>query len=240
MAWGRRGRGSPPEKTILGGHHLHIARTKIEDLCQRSVKLMAPFAHDMNAVLPWCFADDTLKTLRHAHELVQHNTYGWGVSTNGSYKLAHHAMLTFNFNQVPMLAPKEEMFLLDPGAGQPLLEIVEQIREIKAKFDTAENVLLWLDKHVTAGAMRYYWPAVLSLAPQAPTLQADPPSRFNQPNGIAPLLPAIREAASTIASALLLVDNIETPDRGFSLTLGSGAGRAGDIEFDNIDRIFPL
>ena len=241
MAWGRRTRrGITPEKTIIGPQQLHIARNKIESLCQRSVKVMAPFDHDLQAVLPWCFSDDTLKTLRHTWDLIPHNLYGMGASTSGSYKLGDVTALIIDFASVSMLAPKGEMFDLSVFQGQPLLDAVKNILAIKAKFDTAEHVLTWLDSHATAGAIRYYWPAVLSLAPEATALKAEAPSRFLQPDGIAPLLPAIREAAGTIASALLLSDKVELPDRGFSLNMVSGFGSYGDLTFGNITRKFNL
>ena len=227
MAWGRRNRvmgNGPRAKSVLGGNHLSVAKTKIERLCQRSIKVMAPFEQDLKTVLPWCFSDDVRMTLTHAHSLVKLNLYYGGLATTGSYKIVDGTGLSVDFASIPMLAPTEDLFQVDPVAGIPLLDAIEQIIAIKNKFDLAEHVLNWLDGHVTAGAMRYYWPTVLSLAPDAPSLKTEAPSRFNTPGNIAPFLPFIRESASTIASALMLSDDIDiTPKNGMTLQL-SGSG----------------
>jgi hypothetical protein len=243
MAWPRRNRGmsSPRERSVLGGTHLHNARSKIESLCQRSIKVLAPFEPDMATVLPWCFSDDTRMTLRHAHDLVPHNHYGWGLATNGTYRITEGTEITFEFEQMSMLAPKPEMFNVDPVAGQPLLDAIHQIQVIKSKFDLAEHVLNWLDEHVTAGAMRYYWPTVLSLAPLAPTLGGEIPSRFNTPGNITPFLPFIRESASTIASALMLSEDIDiNTNKGMSLMLSGNGMKIGEDTLGAVKRTINL
>ena len=239
MAWPRRNRGmsTPRERSVLGGNHLHVARAKIESLCQRSIKVMAPFEHDMATVLPWCFSDDTRMTLKHAHELIQHNSYGWGVATQAAYQITEGTQINLDFATLKMLAPKVEMFRVDPDTGIPLLDAIEHIIAIKHKFDLAEHVLCWLDEHVTAGAMRYYWPTVLSLAPQAPTLMGEVPTRFNTPGNITPFLPSIRDAASTIASTLMLAEDVDTnTNSGMTLILSGGDMKIGEDTLVGIKR----
>src|ERR1035437_25633 len=247
MAWHRRtrlhgGLAEPRNRSVLGGNHLNIARAKIERLCQRSIKVLAPFEHDMMTVLPWCFSEDTRPTLQHANDLVQHNVYGWGVATQAEYKIAEGTGIHFDFSTIKMLAPKAEMFTLDPVfGGQPLLDAIEQITAIKNKFDLAEHVLNWLDSHVTAGAMRYYWPTVLSLAPGAPALATEAPSRFNTPGNITPFLPFIRDSASTIASALLLAEDIDiTTDNGMKLDLSGNGMKIGEDTLTSIRRVIQI
>lgn len=224
-------------RSVLGGNHLSIARAKIESLCQRSIKVLAPFDPGMNVVLPWCFSQDTIVTLTHANELVSHNSYGWGVSTNGTYQITEGTAITFEFAEAHMLAAKGEMFNVDPVTGKPLLDAIEAIRAIKDKFDLAEHVLNWLDGHVTAGAMRYYWPTVLSLAPLAPTLSGEMPSRFNTPDNITPFLPFIRDSASTIASALMLSEDVDiNPKKGMALTLAGGGMKIGEDVLESVTR----
>jgi hypothetical protein len=157
---------------------------------------------------------------------------------SGSYKIAEGTNLELEFESVNMLAPKEEMFILhEQGLGVPLLAAIEEIRAIKSKFDLAEHVLDWLDRHVTAGAMRYYWPTVLSLAPQAPTLAGEIPSRHNTPDNIAPFLPFIRESAGTIASALMLAEDVEiNPKKGMALVLSGGGQKIGEDVLNGVKR----
>jgi len=240
MAWPRRNRrmSTPRERSVLGGTHLHNAKAKIESLCQRSIKVLAPFEHDMEAVLPWCFSDDTRMTLKHAHNLIQRNTYGWGVATQAAYQIAEGTAIHLDVESVKMLAPKAEMFQLnEQGLGVPLLDAIDQIRVIKNKFDLAEHVLDWLDGHVTAGAMRYYWPTVLSLAPQAPTLAGEVPTRFNTPGNITPFLPFIRESAGTIASALMLAEDVDiNTNSGMTLILSGGGMKIGEDTLVGIKR----
>jgi hypothetical protein len=216
-------------RTVLGGNHLHTAKIKIERLCQRSIKVLAPFEHDLAAVLPWCFSENTRGTLTHAYALIEVPQYYGGISTQGSYQHTEGTAVNFDFKPLHMLAPKKEMFNIDPVTGKPLLDIIDQIKVIKNKFDLAEHVLTWLDGHVTAGAMRYYWPTVLSLAPEAPTLTAEAPSRFNTPGNITPFLPFIRDAASTIASALMLAEDVEIlANKGMTLVLSGGGMKIGE------------
>src|ERR1035437_4654327 len=241
MAWPRRRRqfGEPNirTKSVLGSTYLATAERKIESLFQRSVKVMAPFDYDMPAVLPWCFSEDTRLTLTHAHSLVKLNLYYGGLATTGSYKIVEGTGLSVDFASIPMLAPKEELFEVDEDSGRPLLEIIEQIKAIKNKFDLAEHVLNWLDGHVTAGAMPYYWPTVLSLAPGAPALNTEAPSRFNTPGNITPFLPFIRESASTIASALMLAEDIDTaPKNAMTLQLAGGGMKVGEDTLAGIKR----
>src|ERR1035437_50658 len=111
MAWGRnRGMGHPREKSVLGGTYLQNAKHKIEILCQRSIKVMAPFEHDMKTVLPWCFSEDTRCTLTHAHDLVKLNQYYGGLATCCTYDIAEGSQISLDFKSVNMLAPKIEMF----------------------------------------------------------------------------------------------------------------------------------
>jgi hypothetical protein len=225
-------------RTVLGSNHMHTAKSKIETLCQRSVKVMAPFGHDMKEVWTWCFSDDVRITLAHANDMIAKNTYGYGIATNGEYQLAEGEEIEFDFNYVSSLAPHKGRFELNPVTGKPLLEAIDQIKLIKRKFDLAEHVLAWLDGNVTAGAMRYYWPTVLSLAPSAPALATDAPARFNNPGNIAPFLPFIRDAASTIASALLLSEETDIKTRGMVLKLTGNGMKVGEAEFSSITRKF--
>ena len=242
MAWTRRRRGmmgdaAVRDKSVLSGNHLNIAKAKIERLCQRSIKVMAPFEHDLKTILPWCFSDDTRMTLAHAHSLVKLNLYYGGLATTGTYKIVGGVGFSVDFTSIPMLAPTEELFQVDPVAGIPLLDAIERIIAIKNKFDLAEHVLNWLDGHVTAGAMRYYWPTVLSLAPDAPALKTEAPSRFNTPGNIAPFLPFIRESASTIASALMLSEEIDiAPKKGMTLVLHGSGMKIGEDALIGIKR----
>ena len=242
MAWPRRNRGLSvtAARTVLGGNHMHTAKSKIETLCQRSVKVLAPFDHDMKEVWTWCFSDDVRMTLTHANDMVQKNIYGWGIATNGSYNLTEGEEIKFDFDFVNSLAPKSELFKFDPVAGRPLLEAIDQIKLIKKKFDLAEHVLEWLDGNVTAGAMRYYWPTVLSLAPNAPAMATDAPTRFNTPGNITPFLPFIRDAASTIASALLLSEETDIKTRGMELGLSGNGMKIGEANFSTRSRTFFL
>ena len=86
--------------------------------------------------------------------------------------------------------------------------------------------------------MRYYWPTVLSLAPNAPALATDAPTRFNTPGNITPFLPFIRDAASTVASALMLSEETDIKTRGMALNLSGNGMKIGEHDFSVITRKF--
>jgi hypothetical protein len=80
------------------------------------------------------------------------------------------------------------------------------------KWAKVQYVLAWMDKFATASAIRYYWPAILSiLPPDSNRVSAELSERHREPVGISRVMPLIRETAGYVASALLIPEDVEKP-----------------------------
>jgi hypothetical protein len=86
-------------------------------------------------------------------------------------------------------------------------------------------MLRWFNRHATVGAIRHYWPAAVTLCPNAPNLKGlleKPAERFNVPIGVTEMLPLIRETAATVATMQLLGDRPINDAKGLTLTMPGG------------------
>jgi hypothetical protein len=204
------------DRTTLGGHFT-VALQNINKLNERVVAVTAPLAQSAAELLPCMFNAETLDILRKAFPL------SVTTSRTGQYPLADNMACYVNIDfdrtnpAIAIVPPRANVLHIDPVQGKPLLDTVEKICKIREKFAVVSHVLSWLDANATPGAMRYYWPTMLALAPECPALNVQAPARFIEPVGVAPLLPLIREAASTVASALLLPADVTFGGRGMTL-----------------------
>jgi len=156
-------------------------------------------------VMGWLFPAKTLDILRQAAAV------SYESSSRMNYSVAKDVDLFVYFDKQtkPMLAPASAAMSIDPVAALPLLDTIAQMRKVFESFAAVDHVMRWLDNNATPGAIRYYWPTMLSLVPDCAAVNIETPTRFIEPKGLAPLLPLLRETATTVASALLLPANDE-------------------------------
>lgn len=201
------------------GQDFHHAVNNLELLRGTTIYAMCTPEFTAGDVAESMFPHDILEILKHARR------YSECDKTWVSYQLPALGLqptaIHLNFQAAPWLAPDGECMKLDMDRFEPIAQFARRVVDYHTKFAVAMHVLKWLDTHCTAGAMRHYWPSILALAPGAAAVSDSLPRRFNEPaTPIAPLLPLLRESATTITMALLVKANIEKPEYTYSDTFG--------------------
>lgn len=161
-------------------------------------------------ILNWFFEEETLRRLRLVKDLVP-------VTQNlQDYVLLPHARMVIDFKEltVPTILPTA--YKPDLTKCQPIIAAAEKALEIQSKYARVKHLLRWFNRNATPGAIRAYWPAVLTLCPDSPSMRAlmnAVPTRYDTPRGIGVLLPLIRETASTVAAMELIPADIQKRPR---------------------------
>ena len=198
----RRPRSAPPNGSLTF-YQKQTALHKVKTLEKAMVSTMVPLDFDLQAVCNWCFPADALAKLREAMPLVDCVTHCHtypieieGVSTR----------LSLELDGIGYPAPNETLFKLPPG--NLLYDAIIHIQKIVKQFNEVRMVINWMDKNASVGALRYYFPAILSLIPADKTPLFEVNGNVHKtPQGIADYIPLIRDRVSPlIVSALLLPD----------------------------------
>ena len=196
----RRPRNAPPNGSLTF-YQKQTALHKVKALEKAMVSTMVPLNFDLQAICNWCFPADALAKLREALPLVDsathRHTYPFtieGVSTR----------LSLELDGIGYPAPNETLFKLPPG--NLLYDAIIHIQKIVKQFNEVRMVINWMDKNASVGALRYYFPAILSLIPADKTPLFEVNGNVHKtPQGIADYIPLIRDRVSPlIVSALLL------------------------------------
>lgn len=195
----RKRRGLPPLPRTLLGSDIGTARSQISTLCSKVCWATVPWTWTLDDILDQLFEPQALSVLRAAAK------YARDGGGNESYALTETVGARLTLPDTIMVPNSEKQHaVLDPQ----MLEALREMSAINAKFNEVLHVLDWCNDHLTPGAARYYWPTIMSLA-DVERFNAEVPSRFNQPEGIAQIVPHMRNTASTVASALMLGDNVK-------------------------------
>ena len=102
-----------------------------------------------------------------------------------------------------MLLPRDELMKLQPDRFLKLVPTLEQLHTIRRRFQQVEQVISYLQENATIGAVRYYWPTVISLLPADHEIHRVDGQRYQEPPNVAQWVPRFRETSATVASALL-------------------------------------
>ncbi len=111
--------------------------------------------------------------------------------------------LSIDFQSASVVTPTTDAWEPQPDCG-PFIDAITQMKAVYEAWCRVGHMLNWLDANATPGAIRHYWPTMLSLAPRCDALKEASTFRYVEPAGISALLPLLRETAGTVASALLL------------------------------------
>ena len=196
----RRPRSAPPNGSLTF-YQKQTALHKVKTLEKAMVSTMVPLNFDLQAICNWCFPADALAKLREALPLVYCATHIHtypikieGVSTR----------LSLELDGIGYPAPNETLFKLPPG--NLLYDAIIHMQKIVKQFNEVRMVINWMDKNASVGALRYYFPAILSLIPADNTPLFEVNGNVHKtPQGIADYVPLIRDRVSPlIVSALLL------------------------------------
>lgn len=239
MVWLHRRRNTNPSKNethkSLLGSHFSSANVLIRDLNNRTAKATTDIPFTQNDVIKWMFPKNTRDKLIAAYPLA--GSY----SNQGVYDIlspttADKIEINFNFENIGMLVPKDSAIKIDLIKAQPLFDVIHHLCHINGQFALVSHVLQWMDANCTPGAVKYYWPTMLALAPQCDALHGSAPKRFQQPKNIGAMLPLIRETAAIVATALLIDKDAPYVKKYIDLTLNAGTYmypcNGGDVKID--------
>ena len=203
---------SRDQRSALGATAVTAAVTRLTLLKDRMVKEFHPWPWSGQEVIEMCFPEEVRVHMARAFELAADQyTYHdyWIVAQRFKVHIPYQFWGA-------MLAINQEQFT-------PTVDMVQWYKDVAATLDdwaVAKHVLLWLDEHASTGAIRNYFPVVVSLLdPQdRDKLEAN---RFRDPDGLGPMLPLIRRASNVVASAHLLPETREREEHGMTVTFST-------------------
>ena len=196
----RRPRSAPPNRSLTF-YQKQTALHKVKTLEKAMVSTMVPLNFDLQAICNWCFPADALAKLREALPLVDSATH------RHTYPIKIEGILTrlsLELDGIGYPALNETLFKLPPG--NLLYDAIIHMQKIVKQFNEVRIVIDWMDKNASVGALRYYFPAILSLIPADNTPLFEVNGNVHKtPQGIADYVPLIRDRVSPlIVSALFL------------------------------------
>ena len=196
----RRPRSAPPNGSLTV-YQKQTALHKVKTLEKAMVSTMVPLNFDLQAICNWCFPADALAKLREALPLVDSATH------RHTYPIKIEGILTrlsLELDGIGYPALNETLFKLPPG--NLLYDAIIHMQKIVKQFNEVRMVINWMDKNASVGALRYYFPAILSLIPADNTPLFEVNGNVHKtPQGIADYIPLIRDRVSPlIVSALFL------------------------------------
>lgn len=198
--WKRGGPLSPQhtntDRTILRGDH-YSCMSNITELCNRVAHATVAMDFNQEQLIDWLFDPDKIKRLRSVKGLVA------PASDRNSYPLGAGCRLSMDFQMATTPTPMEGAWAIQPEAV-PFTTTVAELKALYEQFCKVRYVANWLDANATPGAVRHYWPTMLSLAPNSEALKEASTFRYVEPAGISALLPLLRETAAIVVGALLL------------------------------------
>lgn len=201
----RRDRDTPAVPKTLLGPHTEAVHRKINLMTMGMIQTCLPFEHDADQIIKWLFDPEDIALLRRAAGLSV-ETIGYG----HRWQICNDLLVSnINFKEKGIFPPRH----VHLQQGCELLQIyIEKARDIIQQFGVVKHVFDWLNANATAGAVRYYWPSILSLVPdEARDAFAVKSTRFRDPPGIERLLSLMRESAGTVGAANLLPAYVKRP-----------------------------
>lgn len=199
-------------RTTLGGQ-MRDANNVLTKLLDRVAHASCPMRVQKEQLIEALWAPDVVARLRQAKGLVQPSSW------RNSYSIGPYCRLSIDFSNSSVPTPYAPLCLQPPAAA--FSRLVEDLKVIYERFCMVKHVLNWMDANATPGAIRHYWPTMLTLAPKCDELMGASSVRYVEPEGISDLLPLLRETATTVASALL-TPQVDTYDGADSMLLTFG------------------
>jgi hypothetical protein len=212
-----RKRKEPRPKGALSDAAYTQANVSLDTLCDRVVNNMTNLEHSPGEIITWMFDKPVLDTMRDAFKLANAGMKYY--SGTVEYPVCPSVrMLIKNsaWNGVKCLSPDPSFFRAH-SCQEPLLTYITSVCEIHDQFAVARYVLNWFQRNATAGALRHYWPSVLSLLDPNDHEELGNGGGFREPNFLGVQLPLIRASAVTIASGLMIrTDPVERELKGLT------------------------
>lgn len=199
--WGQR---PPKEPASIGDNHVDSAGIEINRLMQKAVTVLTEYNPTREKTIEMLFTDSQIARSCNARGLVTPSGYCRSYSIHG-------ATLSIDYNEALCLPIDESAMMMQTNLIPPLLAFIRDVKAIYYQYEEVKACLRWLNRNATAGAVRFYWPTVLKLCPNAPSMAAlqGVPSRYAEPHGIGDRLQMLRDTATTMAGAAMLPTDAE-------------------------------
>lgn len=189
------------------GNSWDTAHFNVRELERKVIEATVPIRFTVDDVLRWLFPEDVIDTMKRAYAMANTGRYvnNMNITEAGLWTLhidLHEAGMLVPAYPLPDLTTRENY--------KPIGETFDAMRAVEREFD---RIRLLIDKVKTwtPTATKYYFPAVCAvLPPNSPVHNAEGTPR--EPDGLAQLLPHLRDAAGTLASALLCPE-VEKKDK---------------------------
>jgi hypothetical protein len=208
------------------GRFRTVAIARCNKLTTDTVNVMTRFDYTVAEVIPWFVKPEYRALLEKAYNLAETPSYV-------TASVPEDCDLHFQFQGIEMLTPSPACMIFDKTLGAPLADFIKEVRAIHADWAVVKYVVNWLDKFATPGAIRYYFPSIMALAPEWDGISEDTAKRFVDPIGVAKMMPLFRDAASTVASAQLLPAVVPLKNhKGLTLYLDSSVIVRHDVPID--------
>lgn len=211
---GRSRSKEPKEKLVFEQSTENAALTRINKLCETTVRHMVVPDFPVSDLLKWTFHKDTLAIMATAFNVIE--------TDDGKYQrypVTLDATVLFKcFQQHRLAPPKENSSVVAPLVTHRLAAVIGRVREIQQEFAIVRFVFRWFNRNASLTSIRYYWPTILTLVPH---LNVELPTSMKPLRDVAPMLPLIRQSANTMTAALLLPKDETERDAEWELDLGT-------------------
>lgn len=205
-------------RSSIGDFYVDEAVKVLDITARTEAALFVTKRFSSREVVPMLFDPDILTRVQNARGLVRPAYSELSYSVWGGIKVG------VQYGETNLYLPVEECHVrVQHVLIEPLFEAVKTIHEIFYKYAEVKHMLRWFNRNATPGAVRNYWPAVLSLCPKSPSIEQEAPQRYMTPDGIGDYLPLIRSTATTVATMQMLPTDIE-PNKVSSVWLTCEAG----------------
>ena len=191
------------------GREMEPALSKINRWQQQAVALLTEYTPDVNQTIEMLFAPDTIARATAAVGVVP------SMQTVRSYKsYTFNATLVIDFEDAYPMPIRAECIAIQEHKVAPLRQFVAEVEKVYLQYEEVKGVLRWLNRNATLGAIRAYFPSVMKLCPNMFGEMVTPPTRYDEPLGMAAgWLQHIRDAGNTVASAQMIPAEARARDR---------------------------
>ena len=133
-------------------------------------------------------------------------------SSTSEYVLGHALRFGIDFDGAYCPPLKPGRLAVNKSRYVPLAHYIHRAEALYLQYEQVKAVLRWLNQNATLNAIRYYFPTAMQLCPE--TFRGmELASRHRTPEHIHDWLQPMRDAAATVASAVMLPATAKARDR---------------------------
>lgn len=193
----------PDERSSIGEAAMEQALTDLNRVQQVAMTVMTSYTMSLHKTIGALFEPSIIARATAARNIIA------PASNIRPYVLGEKATLFVDYH-TSTVPPIEPSFLsLQPPAAT-LIAFMEAARAIHEQYEEVRGLLKWLNRNATPGAIRYYFPSAMTLAPTSPAWKdlAEVPTRFTPPAHIAKWSQIIKDAAATCTAMVMLPSDV--------------------------------